>query len=70
MGLPHGSVDDLNFKPNHLSIMNYNYQFDGVHKNGVRKFIYSDIDCLQLVESSLIESNGSGFHKYFAYFEI
>ena len=29
LGLPHGGVDSVNFKPNHVSIMNYLYQFVG-----------------------------------------
>jgi hypothetical protein len=30
LDLRHGGADDLNFKPNYLSVMNYNYQFVGI----------------------------------------
>jgi hypothetical protein len=30
LGLHHGGLDDINFKPNYLSVMNYSYQFVGV----------------------------------------
>ncbi|GLW20274.1 hypothetical protein DI270_030305 [Microbispora triticiradicis] len=30
LGLSHGGADNVNYKPNYLSVMNYNYQFIGV----------------------------------------
>jgi len=35
LDLRHGGGDDTNFKPNYMSVMNYNYQFRGVPENGV-----------------------------------
>jgi len=68
LGLRHGAVDDIDYKPNHLSIMNNNYLF-GVYKNGDYHFTYSDILCSDLNENLLSETNGlrcsvSGSDKY------
>ncbi|HZU14806.1 MAG TPA: PxKF domain-containing protein [Chloroflexota bacterium] len=30
LGLFHGGIDDINYKPNYLSVMNYSFQFSGV----------------------------------------
>lgn len=38
LGLRHGGTDDINGKPNYLSVMNYSFQF-GVITNGVRNAI-------------------------------
>jgi len=35
LGLHHGGGDDVNFKPNYVSVMNYLFQMDGVPLNGV-----------------------------------
>ncbi|MEM9103231.1 MAG: Ig-like domain-containing protein [Pseudomonadota bacterium] len=35
LGLRHGGFEDLNFKPNYLSVMNYLYQIEGLPKVGV-----------------------------------
>lgn len=58
MGLHHGGTDDTNFKPNFLSIMNYQYQFDGIMKDGVRQWLYSELLTSALNEGSLSEWNG------------
>ncbi|WP_052360190.1 hypothetical protein [Solidesulfovibrio alcoholivorans] len=34
LGLRHGGPNDTNYKPNYLSIMNYTFQFSGLHKDG------------------------------------
>jgi hypothetical protein len=34
LGLRHGGTDDVNFKPNYISIMNYLFQMNGVPING------------------------------------
>jgi probable HAF family extracellular repeat protein len=42
LGLRHGGVDNINAKPNYLSVMNYSFQF-GLITNGVRNTIdYSE----------------------------
>jgi len=58
LGLRHGSTDDTNNKPNHLSIMNYNYQFSGIDKDSSFQFLYSDINCNNLDEGHLNEQSG------------
>lgn len=35
LGLRHGGGDDLTYKPNYFSVMNYSFQLRGVIKNGV-----------------------------------
>jgi hypothetical protein len=60
LGLSHGGKDDnLSYKPNQLSIMNYNFQWYGVLKNNLPKYIYSEITCDDLNENSLNEFNGN-----------
>jgi hypothetical protein len=34
LGLRHGGSEDINYKSNHLSIMNYFFQTDGVIRDG------------------------------------
>jgi hypothetical protein len=34
LGLRHGGADDINYKPNYISIMNYFFQLDGLPING------------------------------------
>ena len=34
LGLKHGGTDNLNYKPNYLSVMNYFFQFGGVLRSG------------------------------------
>ena len=58
LGLGHGGVDGDNFKPNYVSIMSYNYQMDGIMKNGSRQWLYSEITTNDLNETSLDESKG------------
>jgi hypothetical protein len=48
LGLRHGGLDDVNFKPNYVSIMNYLFQLNGVPINGVQgNYDYSrfKLDC-------------------------
>jgi len=59
LGLQHGGeVDDLNCKPNNLSVMNYVYQFSVPVQ---RDLLYSDpTDMIDLDEASLSEQDGIG----------
>lgn len=41
-----------------FSVMNYNYQINGVRKDGKLQYIYSDISCNGLPEYALIEPAG------------
>lgn len=34
LGLRHGGSDDVNYKPNYLSVMSYTFQFSGLYKDG------------------------------------
>ncbi|MGY0235920.1 hypothetical protein [Longispora urticae] len=59
LGLMHGGVDHVNYKPNYLSVMNYAFQFEGVPKvSGSAYFGYSDFAPPALNETSLRESLG------------
>ncbi len=58
LNLEHGSVDGHNNKPNHLSIMNYNYQTIGISKNGQAEFLFSELVCKDLNENSVNELKG------------
>lgn len=58
LGLRHGGVDDTNYKPNYISIMNYLFQLNGVPINGVQgNYDYSrfKLDCS---ESKLNKNTG------------
>lgn len=54
----HGGADHENFKPNHLSIMNYSYQTSGIEKDSERRFLYSEFPCEDLDENNLNENLG------------
>jgi len=58
LGLRHGGKDDISFKPNHISIMNYNFQQSGINKNGKSKYYYSETTCDDIDEQKLSEVNG------------
>jgi hypothetical protein len=60
LGLRHGSIDDVNHKPNHLSVMNYSFQTVGVMLNGRRTFTYQPFALLSLDENRLDERVGLG----------
>jgi len=60
LGLRHGSVDDVNYKPNHLSVMNYSFQTIGIMLNGRRVFSYQPFALPSLDENRLNEPNGLG----------
>ena len=58
LGLHHGGGDEINFKPNYLSIMNYAYQFDSWKPE--RPLDYSREALLNLDEDNLNEVLGIG----------
>jgi hypothetical protein len=58
LGLRHGGADDINYKPNYVSIMNYLFQFSGIFRDKVQgQFDYSRFD-IQLDENKLIPQKG------------
>lgn len=58
LNLRHGGSDNENYKPNHISIMNYLYQVRGLMQDGKRRFLYSQLSCHALNEAALDESKG------------
>ena len=58
LGLRHGGVDDVNFKPNYLSVMNYWFQFIGTFNGRQRSFDYSRRTLVNLDEANLNENAG------------
>jgi len=62
LGLFHGGFEDLNYKPNYNSVMNYNYQFSGVDTNcdrfGDGPANYSSGKYIRLDENALDERAG------------
>jgi len=58
LGLRHGGRDNVNHKPNHLSVMNYDYQTVGIQKEGESQFLFSEMSCTKLDENRLDESEG------------
>jgi hypothetical protein len=61
LNLRHGGGDDVNFKPNYLSVMNYAFQLDGVIKGGTAgSFDYSHSALGNLDEVALDEPAGLG----------
>ncbi len=61
LGLGHGGSDDINGKPQYLSVMNYRYQVSGVPRmNNSRYYGYSTRTMRPLDENALIESEGFG----------
>ncbi|MFC4145230.1 PxKF domain-containing protein [Micromonospora mangrovi] len=65
LALRHGGGDDVNYKPNYLSIMSYGFQLGGVIKGGAAgTFDYSRSALGALNESSLSEPAGIGAAGY------
>jgi hypothetical protein len=59
LGLRHGGGDDLSYKPNYLSVMNYFFQFDGLIIDGSDgNFDYSRFILPNLDENALAEPVG------------
>lgn len=60
-----GGTDDVNDKPNYLSVMNYMYQIVGVRRaSGELKFSYSTRAYKDLDETKLDEKTGFGRNAY------
>ncbi len=58
-GLRHGDSDDVNYKPNHLSVMNYSFQLSGVIRDGLTGIAdYSRFAVPSLDENKLRERRG------------
>ncbi len=61
LGLQHGGGDDVNFKPNYLSVMNYAFQQSGIPLTAAPpRLDYSRLLLLKLDETSLNEAAGIG----------
>ncbi|TWI96821.1 carboxypeptidase-like protein [Mucilaginibacter frigoritolerans] len=58
LGLRHGGEEDTNYKPNHVSVMNYAYQITGINYQGNYFFSYQPFDLPALDESHLSETKG------------
>ena len=57
LGLDHGGGDDINYKPNYLSIMNYLFQFEGTPLH-YRPLTFSSAKLPRLYEANLNEVEG------------
>lgn len=61
LGLHHGGSDEINYKPNYPSVMNYLFQFTGIPlSNGSSVLDYSHGTMASLDENSLNDSTGLG----------
>ena len=70
LGLLHGGSEDVNYKPNYLSNMNYSFQMEGLPLlNGKRVLDYSRKALLPLDENALSESAGVGDVTYYTYWK-
>jgi len=70
LGLHHGGADDIEEKPNHLSVMNYVWQTSGLRKNGTAgHFTYQWLKLGDVDENDLNESAGIGGNSTLAGFE-
>ena len=60
LGLRHGGLDNINYKPNYLSVMNYSFQTDGLITGGIDGLLdYSRFPAIpDLNENSLNETFG------------
>jgi uncharacterized membrane protein len=66
LGLHHGGADDINFKPNYLSVMNYDFQLNGIPYGAAPgsttpvgfRLDYSDVVLPTLDENHLNETLG------------
>lgn len=58
-GLRHGGSDDINYKPNYLSIMNYRWQYTGIPNSEIGpRLDYSRQELITLDERALVEADG------------
>lgn len=56
LGLTHGGTDSTKYKPNHLSVMNYLYQFSGLY--GTNEINYSEYNLPGIDANNVNEENG------------
>lgn len=72
LGLRHGGVDDVMFKPNYISVMNYAFQFNGIPVGGVQGNLDYSRFAVSAAETSLSEVTGlstdSALSKYGTYY--
>lgn len=62
LGLKHGGIDDINLKPNYLSVMNYTFIGEGLIVNGTQyHYDYSSYALHTLNEDQLDETQGIYF---------
>lgn len=65
LGLRHGGTEEVNYKPNYMSIMNYRYQLRGIERpDGTKYFGYSTRAYKDLDETKLDEKTGFGRNAY------
>jgi hypothetical protein len=61
IGLKHGGTDNLNYKPNYLSVMNYSFQLGGVlRSDGTKYWGYSNVQPTSINEARPDETVGLG----------
>jgi hypothetical protein len=77
LGLRHGSIENVNRKPNHLSVMSYSFQVVGILYNAGRVFDYQRFPVAALDESALVENAGlgktpelAGYHTIHSFLEV
>lgn len=74
LGLMHGGSEHINYKPNHLSVMNYFFQMSGVAKdiNNQKSFLftYQPFTLPRLDERTLTEVNGLGSQNAVDYYTL
>lgn len=59
LGLRHGGLDNANYKPHYLSVMNYSFQFSGLMVDGATGVMdYSHFTLASLNENALSETAG------------
>jgi len=58
LGLMHGGDEEVNFKPNYLSVMNYDYSWGLLKQDGFKVFDYSKGQVESILEFQLDERHG------------
>jgi hypothetical protein len=58
LSLEHGGRDEFNYKPNHLSVMNYNFQTVGIPVGSLNVFDYSQFALPGINEAAISEVKG------------
>lgn len=67
LGLHHGGADDINHKPNYISVMNYSWTYPSYWSSPHWFLDYSRFELLALNESNLDETAGLGGPAYNPY---